>query len=897
MKKSLPLRVSILVSLALLALTLTSIEVAHQWFTTRRSVEDLAVRRAASLGFLVAPAMERAASRDDRADIQEEVSRLALTPDVSLAAVVDDMGTVTASSDFTVQGRPLEARVPAAALALVDRARHSMTPVTEVSSDGTVVRSAASFLLALQTGELRPSRKAVLYTEMDLRASRREAMAALGQRVVIVAMITLLAGLVVWAYHRATFTRQFDELVKAATEYTAGGGDALRIPAEGDHELAQIGRVLNRMFEDLAARNEALRESEEKFTHVFRQAPIMMSLTDADTGRFLEVNEELVRAAGYSREELIGSNAVEREWVSVEDRERIRAAIRERGRVSGWELQFRRRNGDILYGLYSGESLTIGGQRCLLSTTLDVTEQKRAVDALRESEEQYHLLFEQMHSGFAILDVILDERGKPADHRLVSANAAFDTHTGLKRAEQIGRRSADLDVKWPPSILARYYDIALNGGAFQIDRYNESLNRYYDVRAFSPRKGQWAMIFSDITERHRAEEEQRRLQGLLAQAQKMEAIGTLAGGVAHDFNNILTAILVQVSLLQQEALLSPALRTGLADLEREASRAATLTRQLLLFSRRQNMEAKPLELNSTIGQLLRMLRRIIGEQISLEFNGAAGDLWIEGDPGMLEQVVMNLAVNARDAMPRGGRISLRTRMVDVDEASASRNPEARQGRFASLEVADEGHGFDEQTAARIFEPFFTTKEAGKGTGLGLATVYGIVRQHQGWIEFDSVVGHGTTFRVLFPVSRAADTPDAEILGEQVMKGGHERILLVEDETSVRRLLVRTLQKLGYQVDAAANGNEALERWHTCRDMVDLLITDLVMPGGMTGLELVERLLADRPDLRVIVMSGYSPDLADRDLLERSRILVLSKPLNVRVFAVSVRSALDRRQPV
>ncbi|MFB3901904.1 MAG: ATP-binding protein [Acidobacteriota bacterium] len=399
-----------------------------------------------------------------------------------------------------------------------------------------------------------------------------------------------------------------------------------------------------------------------------------------------------------------------------------------------------------------------------------------------------------------------------------------------------------------------------------------------------------ARLEQQMAELRQAEDERQRLQAQLVQAQKMEAVGQLASGVAHDFNNILAAILMYLGLLQAEPDINSEMRSVLGDLETQANRAAGLTRQLLMFSRRQVMQTQVFDLNSLLGNLLKMLRRLIGEDIGLEFKGEAAALWVEADPGMLEQVVMNLVVNARDAMPHGGRLTLATRSVVLDESYSKQNPEGRGGRFVCLSVADTGVGMDEATVKHIFEPFFTTKEPGRGTGLGLATVYGILRQHGGWVEAESTVGKGSTFRVFLPEHPQAAKLEADEANEPCT-GGRETILVVEDEPSVRSVIARALHRCGYHVMEAANGQMALGMWRQRQGRIDLLLTDMVMPEGMTGLELAEQLCRENRNLKVMLMSGYNPELVRH---AHRGVAYLSKPFTAKVLARAIRDHLDSK---
>jgi CheY-like chemotaxis protein len=323
-------------------------------------------------------------------------------------------------------------------------------------------------------------------------------------------------------------------------------------------------------------------------------------------------------------------------------------------------------------------------------------------------------------------------------------------------------------------------------------------------------------------------------------------------------------------------------------------RAAGLTRQLLLFARRGFMQRRVLDLNSLLGELLKMIARLIGEHIRLTFRAGKTALWVNADPGMMEQVVTNLVLNARDAMPGGGQTDLSTQQVDVNAAHVAAHPEGRLGTFVCLTVSDTGRGMDELTIQRIFEPFFTTKEVGKGTGLGLSTVQGIVQQHQGWIEVESVVGQGSTLRVYLP---AVELPRPEVTSEvspEPLQGGSETVLVVEDETAVRQLTVQTLQRHGYRVLQASHGQEALRLWEEHGATVDLLLSDVVMPEGLGGIELAERLCKIRSELRVVLMSGYSAELMAQGMGEPAGAVFLQKPFAPAVLLRTIRQSLDGR---
>ncbi len=399
-------------------------------------------------------------------------------------------------------------------------------------------------------------------------------------------------------------------------------------------------------------------------------------------------------------------------------------------------------------------------------------------------------------------------------------------------------------------------------------------------------RGSFAML-TDLTER-------RNLESQLRQAQKLDSVGQLAGGVAHDFNNILAAIMMHLSLLQQNPNLDEETAGSLKELQSQAKRAANLTRQLLMFSRRSVMQMAVMDLNEVVRNLLKMLSRLLGEHVTIDFHSDDQLPPIEGDTGMLEQVLLNLAVNARDAMPKGGQLTITSSTVEMDAKKAKLFNERRVGTFVRLTVADTGVGMDEGIIKRIFEPFFTTKEIGKGTGLGLPTAYGIIKQHQGWLEVESRPGSGTTFHIFLPArkiaARAAEVPAAPLPAMP----GQGTLLLVEDEDIVRRPIGIYLRKLGYQVFEAANGNQAIVLWQQHRDQIDLLYTDMVMPEGMTGLDLAEKLRAEKPALKIIISSGYNTEFSANGVAADAGFIYLPKPSPSSVIASTVRACIEQK---
>jgi signal transduction histidine kinase/ActR/RegA family two-component response regulator len=399
-------------------------------------------------------------------------------------------------------------------------------------------------------------------------------------------------------------------------------------------------------------------------------------------------------------------------------------------------------------------------------------------------------------------------------------------------------------------------------------------------RTWKPDEQTFAVAVANMISALRALVERQGVEAQLRQAQKLEAIGQLAGGVAHDFNNVLMVILGKASQIAQDSRVPADLRSAASDIRGSGERAASLTRQLLAFSRRQAMQTRVMDLNATVRNTARMLQRLLGADVAVRLVLQPEAALVLADPGMVDQVLLNLAVNARDAMAGGGQLTIETSSLDAGD-----------GRFVCLRVSDTGTGIAPEHLPHIFEPFFTTKDVGRGTGLGLATTYGIVQQHGGRIEVDSEPGRGTAFRVLLPAASGQPADEAPV-ETPVVPLGTETILVVEDEEDVRDLVVESLTGFGYNVVEASSAPRALEVWQTRRHEIDLLVTDLVMPDGMTGFDLARRMRADRPALKVIYTSGYVADMTGSDVALSEGVNYLAKPFSLPALARLVRRSLD-----
>ena len=401
----------------------------------------------------------------------------------------------------------------------------------------------------------------------------------------------------------------------------------------------------------------------------------------------------------------------------------------------------------------------------------------------------------------------------------------------------------------------------------------------------------------EVAERVQAEAALRESQHMILRQERLAAVGQLSAGVAHDFNNIMTVIQGHAGLLLLNEQLPQFAHNPLREIEKAVGKAANLTHQLLAFSRKQVLQQKSIDLGQITRSMVAMLERAIGEEILLRLTQSGDIPYLLGDAGMMEQVLMNLAVNARDAMPEGGALTISVEAVEVSAEKASRNPEAYSGRFVCLGVRDTGCGMEKKIMDHIFEPFFTTKDVGQGTGLGLATVYGIVKQHNGWIEVESKPGAGTLFRVFLPATEdnGSFMPNVKLMEEQVAGSNGETILLVEDEPALRCLVRRILQRYGYDVVEAKSGREALDMWPRESSRIDLLLTDLVMPEGVSGKQLAKTLAAEKPELKVVFMSGYDKKLEDDSFSLQPGINFLYKPYNPIALAQIIRRQLDTQR--
>ncbi len=582
-------------------------------------------------------------------------------------------------------------------------------------------------------------------------------------------------------------------------------------------------------------------------------------------GGILYVNDAGCTGRGYSREELLGMRISD---LDPDYQPGVWAAHFEHlkfHRTVTLETRHRAKDGQAFPVEVSANYVHIGGQEFNFAFVRDITARRAAEEKIRQLAA-----FPELNPN-PVLEF-------SADGALIYHNRAASE---LSRSLGVPDIGALLPADTREIVLSC---LAANQPRLRIET------------ALGPRMLSWSFYpigelrtvhcyVGEITERLRLEEQ-------LRQSQKMEAIGQLAGGVAHDFNNILTVIQGYGSMLLLTGDPSDETVESVRQIVAASERAANLTRQLLLFSRRQVMQPGLLNLNDLVTSLVKMLQRIVGEDVKQQLHLHPRPLTVYGDAGMLDQVLMNLVVNARDAMPGGGRLIIETAEKVLTEADAALIPNATPGRYACLSVTDSGSGIAPEALPHIFEPFFTTKEIGKGTGLGLATVFGIVQQHGGALQVESEVGRGTTLHIFLPTVEAAEVAEEKVAASRLPRGT-ETILVVEDEPSLRVLNRIVLERQGYQVLDAAHGVEALQVWEQHTGPIHLLLTDLVMPEGLSGLELAARLRKHSPDLPVIFTSGYSAEMAGRELRLETGQFFLQKPTPLPELLETVRRCLDR----
>ncbi len=644
------------------------------------------------------------------------------------------------------------------------------------------------------------------------------------------------------------------------------------------------------VYMDITERKQAeiaLRESEERFRLIAETIDEVFWIYDPENAVTTYVSPAHDRIFGYPRKQLYESREPSLEPVHPEDRAQVAAsfALVRDGQPINFEYRIIRQDGSIRHIWNRGFPVPneSGKIKRYIGVVQDVTEWRRAEEALKESREYLNQIINSIGDPIFVRD---------REHSFLLVNEAFCNFFGISREEFLGRTRLESLNKNLQASIWETEEAVFNSGIENVSE-DDIIDWQGNERVVMAKKSlltdkngnrQLIGVLRDITDH-------KRLEAQFLQAQKMEAIGILAGGVAHDFNNLLNVINGYSELILDEISTNNPIRKDLEQIRDAGRRAATLTSQLLAFGRKQILQPEILDLNKVIMRMGTMLRRLIGEDIELVSITDPNLEPVNADPGKIEQIVMNLAVNARDAMPQGGKLTIETANVDFDGNYVREHPPTQKGSYVMLAISDNGIGMDTATQAHLFEPFFTTKEKGKGTGLGLSTVYGIVKQSDGFIWTYSEPGNGTTFKIYFPRAQGAIARDAVEVKIEAGFQGSETVLVVEDEASVRSLAGRILRDRGYNVLEASDGMEALRLAEGFAEKIHMILTDAIMPG-MSGKELVSRIEASRPGIKSLFVSGYTDNSIVHHGILDSNIAFLQKPFTVDSLSRKVRQVLN-----
>ncbi len=632
---------------------------------------------------------------------------------------------------------------------------------------------------------------------------------------------------------------------------------------------------------------------ESKYRALFEGSPDAIFIADPDTGTILDANPAACRLVARRREEIIGlhQSKLHNPRNDRISRRNFEQHVRETsggGITHLTENTIVRPDGTEVPVEILAQPVVIKGEKVLQGVFRDVTERKKVDEALRTSEAFIKNILETVDEGFIVID---------RDYKIVSANRAFLAQVKATMDEVIGKHCHEVSHHSPNACYKRGEDCSVKR-TFETGDPNTALHVHYDknkdpiymeVKSYPLKDAQGNTvsaieIINDVTEKKRLEEQ-------LRHSQKMEAIGQLAGGIAHDFNNILTAVTGYGSLMKAKMSSDDPLRNYLDQMLDSAKRAANLTRGLLAFSRKQSVSFRPENLNRIIENVEKFLQRVIGEDIDLKVSLSDQNLIVMADSGQIEQVLVNLATNAKDAMPSGGLLSINTDSVELGSEFIKTHGYGQRGSYALIVISDTGAGIDEKSRERIFEPFFTTKGVGQGTGLGLSIVYGIVKQHNGYITCYSEPGKGTAFRIYLPTIKLR-VPRRETDVHLPVTGGTETILIAEDDATVRSLVKEILEQYGYTVVVAVNGEDAINRFAEHQDSIKLLILDVIMPKK-NGKEVYEEIRKVRPDVQALFSSGYTADILSRKGVLQEDRQFISKPISAIDLLRRVRETLDK----
>lgn len=654
-----------------------------------------------------------------------------------------------------------------------------------------------------------------------------------------------------------------------------------------------IGVVL--VFSDNTEKHRAsmaLELSEEKFRKAFETSPDAININRMKDGLYVSVNPVFLDLTGYKYEEVIGQNSLRLElWVNPEDRKKLVDGLMKDGKVMALEADFRMKDGSVRHCQMSASVVNLNGEPHILSITRDVSEQKITLERLKAGEEKLRNIFDNIQDVFVELapdgtileispSIISLSRNTYTPREVIGTNFAsycVNPMDGINLARRIFEDGYATDCEL--EVFNR------EGVIVQCSISGKTCGEGDNIRIVGSMR--------DISARKIAEKEHEELQSQLQQSQKMESVGRLAGGIAHDFNNMLGVIIGHLDLALDQLEEENIIREDLEEARQAAMRSADLTRQLLAFARKQTVAPEVIDLNKSVEDLLKMLRRLIGENISLEFFPCTGAATVKMDPSQVDQILANLCVNAREAIDGTGKIIIRTEICQINDNFGKGKYRTVPGDYINLTIEDTGCGMDEETKKHIFEPFFTTRKVGEGTGLGLSMVYGAIKQNEGYIEVTTEPGKGSIFSILIPFYQGEVSISEKYNRNPTSEAKGETVMIVEDDPGILKMTQLMLEKAGFSIICHKNPEAAVAYLEANKGKIDLLLTDVIMPD-MDGKELAERLKESIPNLKVLFMSGYTADVIASSGIIKDGISFIQKPFTAHMLTHKIREILDNQ---
>ena len=647
------------------------------------------------------------------------------------------------------------------------------------------------------------------------------------------------------------------------------------------------------LVEDITERKQAEEESkksEENLSRMFQFADYMVCIADLKKGYFTKISPAFTKHLGWSTNEMLSTPILD--FIHPADVKRTTDIIKEQMAkevdIIQFENRYKTKKGDFRWFEWSAKPIPKEG--ITYSAAYDITERKQMEEVLRENEEKFRNLFENMLEAFALHKIIINEKEEPIDYIFVEVNKTFEQQTGLNRNDIIDKKVTEVlpgTENDPADWIGKFGKVALTGEKLTFEQFSEALSKWFQVFVYSPEKGYFATIFMDITDR-------KKLENQLNQSQKMESIGTLAGGIAHDFNNILFPVFGYLEMAMEDIPGDSPVHDQLTEVFNGAQRARDLVKQILTFSRQSDHELKPLKTQIVIREALKLLRSSIPSTIKMNQNINKGCGLVMADPTHIHQIIMNLCTNAFHAMEESGgklNVTLEEIQLTIDDL---KDPAMAPGPHICLMVSDTGHGMEQHIIDKIFDPYFTTKAIGKGTGLGLAVIHGIVKDYGGHINIYSEPDKGSEFKIYLPVIQTSKTI-VKTENNLPLQKGNERVLLVDDEDTIAQMEKIMLERLGYQVSVRTNSIDALELFRNKPDNFDLVMTDLTMPN-MTGDKLAGELIKIRPEIPIILCTGFSETMSEEKAAYLGIKGFLLKPIVTKDLSQKIREVLDEIKP-